>query len=78
MNDLLNNPVWHALETKQSQMAVSHGGASHYPSCVSPFAAVLHVVIDSPSEHVAVALDKRIGFRIRRSMAYTLLECTHD
>ncbi|MCZ6642556.1 MAG: GNAT family N-acetyltransferase [Gammaproteobacteria bacterium] len=40
MNDPLNNPVWHALETKQRQMAISHGGASRYPSCVSTFAAI--------------------------------------
>lgn len=40
MHDPLNNPVWHALATKQRRMAISHGSASRYPSCVAPFAAV--------------------------------------
>ena len=38
----------------------------------------LHVVIDSPSEHAAVALYQRIGFSNRRTVAYTLLKRSHD
>jgi ribosomal protein S18 acetylase RimI-like enzyme len=44
MNDLPEalflNPVWHALQTKHRQLAMSAGNASRYPADVCPFASV--------------------------------------
>ena len=72
MSDLLNNPVWQALETRLSRMAISHGGASRYPSCVSTFAAV------SEPDDTMIFQILLLAESQRRTMAYTLLECTHD
>ena len=39
-SDPLFQPVWHALTTRQSALAVTHGQARRYPAAVAPFAAL--------------------------------------
>jgi predicted GNAT family acetyltransferase len=39
-DSLFENPVWHALQTKHSRLAVSEGDACRYSAEVVPFAAV--------------------------------------
>jgi len=38
--DMFENPIWHALKTRQSQFAMDAGAACKYETDVAPFAAV--------------------------------------
>ncbi len=49
--NFLDNPVWHALTTQHSALAITAMGAAKYPPAVAPFAAVG----DDP-RHAAVQL----------------------
>lgn len=44
----LDNPVWHALTTQHSPLAITAAGAAKYPAEIAPFAAV-----DEPSPRAA-------------------------
>jgi ribosomal protein S18 acetylase RimI-like enzyme len=38
--DLLDNPIWHALEGPHRRHALGHGLARHYPRDIAPFSAI--------------------------------------
>ena len=40
MQHTLDNPVWHALNGPQADLAIGHGLARHYPRDIAPFSAV--------------------------------------
>ncbi len=43
----LDNPIWHALQTRHRAMAMGQGGVLRYPARMAPFAAVAGSQVDA-------------------------------
>ncbi len=44
---MLDNVIWHALNTEHARFAVSAPAARKYPAAVAPFAGIAHASADS-------------------------------
>ncbi len=71
MDDLLENPYWHALRTEQAGLALGSALARRFPSDVIPFAGMPHVSAETlaalrellaPGERVLVTSDVELAY----------------
>lgn len=61
---LLNNPVWHALQTTHKPFAIGAAAVCRYPADVLPF---LHVLTTNTR---AIGLYELLGFEKRREIMF--------
>ena len=61
-NNLLDNPIWHALAGPHGPHALGRGLARHYPRDIAPFSAIAEA---SPAAYADLALDLPDGSEAR-------------
>jgi len=60
--NVLDNPVWHALEGLHRQHALGRGLARHYPRDIAPFSAIAE---PSAAAYADLAADLAVGTEAR-------------